>query len=187
MRKVYHADPKIEVAGSAAKSMINNIVTSDIETLIAKHGLDRVQTTDWVRLNTLCQLFNDITEFHEGSSAQIFVAMGMKIAEQSEFPPEMLSGLTLPMILMGWNDHYWMNHRGGTLPEIVSRKISEHEYELRMVGEEHPYPYNMTYGMVYGFCRTLLPKHTKFHIWYEDNYSPYTTWHNGVILRTSWV
>lgn len=166
--------------------MIDNISTADIEALVAKHDLTNIQINGWVPLHKLCHLFNDVVDVHGDSAAQIFVAMGMKIAEQSEFPPETLSNLTIPIMIMGWNDHYRANHRGGTLPDITPKQISEREYELHMVGEEHPYPYDMTYGMVYGFCRTLLNKDTKFRVSYADNHSPYTIWEQGVILKVTW-
>lgn len=186
MEKIYQAPADVEIAGSAATSMIHNIATEDIASLAEKHGLNGVTVEDWVPLSKMCALFNDVAASVGGGAEQVFIGMGMRIAEQSEVPPEMRANLTLPVMLMGWNDHYNANHRGGNLPDIISRKIGEREYELHMEGKAHPYPYNMTYGMVYGFCRTLLPQNTTYHVVYEEQHSPYSTWENGVIIRVTW-
>ena len=186
MEKVYGADPATEIAGSAAKSMVDNLSTPDIKTLIVKHGLDKIELTDWVPLHKMCDLFNDVAASQAGGASQTFVVMGMRIAEQSEFPPEMLEHLTVPVMVMGWDDHYKVNHRGGTLQAIVPKKISETQYEIHMVGLAHPDPYDMTYGMVYGFCRKLLPKGTKFTVSYDEVHSPYNQWQDGVILKVQW-
>lgn len=188
MEKVYSANPKVEVAGSAAKSMVDNLITPDIEHLVRKHHLDDIQLDSWVPLSNLCNLFNDVAGTMGGGATQAFVAMGMKIAEQSEFPPEMLQNLTMPIMMMGWDDHYKANHRGATLPAIQTVQISDTVYELHMPGEEHPYPYDMTYGMAYGFCRRLLSRRelNNFVVEYDKDHSPQSDWTEGVILRVKW-
>lgn len=134
----------------------------------------------------MCALFNDVTQDEGADASRAFVAMGTRIAEQSEFPPEMRENLTLPMMLMGWNDHYQVNHRGGTLEPVVPKQVSETEFELHLPGDGYPYPYDITYGMVFGFCRMLLPDGQKYRVAFDDPQAVYNNWQNGVILRITW-
>ena len=183
MNKIYQSPPNIELAGSAAKSMVDNMASQHVEDLIEKHGLENIQLDDWIPLQPMCDFFNDVVE--KGGSGQAFVAMGMKIAEQSEFPPEMRESLTLPMMLEGWDSHYQANHRGGTLPRVETVQKSDTSYELHLP-EAHVYPYDLAYGMVYSFCKMLLPPDTNFSVTYDPDHTPYENWSDGVIIRVVW-
>lgn len=186
MRKVFKAPSGVQVAGSAANSMIQNLASDEISAFARKHGLADIALDDWVSLQSLCDLFNEFYDSAPANAEQAFVAMGMRVAEQSEFPPEMLEQLTLPIMLMGWDDHYKVNHRGGELPSVRTKQLSETSYELHMPGEDHPYPYNMTYGMIFSFGKMLLPANAHCKVSYDEKKSPYSTWENGVILKVSW-
>ncbi|MEO0565496.1 MAG: hypothetical protein AAF125_25540, partial [Chloroflexota bacterium] len=183
VQKIYTADPSVDVAGSAAKSMVDNLATSDIQDIIERHGLGDIQPGDWVPLHEMCGMFNDAEAILGGGAAQVYVAMGMKIAEQSEFPSEMLESLTMEVMLMGWNDHYKANHRGAQLADVASHKISDTSFELHFPADGYPYPYNLAYGMAFGFCKKLLPKGINFKVEYDDVHSPYADWTEGVVLR----
>ncbi|MEL6404324.1 MAG: hypothetical protein AAFR81_08155 [Chloroflexota bacterium] len=148
--------------------------------------MDNIALDEWVPLQSLCDLFNEFYESAPGNAEQAFVAMGMRIAEQSEFPPEMKEQLTLPIMLMGWDDHYQANHRGGHLPPVRTKQISETSYGLHVPGNEYPYPYNVTYGMIFSFGKMLLPAGTHCNVSYDEKRSPYDTWENGVIIKVSW-
>lgn len=184
MRKIYQAAPEIEIAGSAAISMVDNLISEDISHLIEEHGLANIDVDDWIPAQQMFDLFNDVVD--HGGSTQAFVAMGMRIAEQSEFPPEMLQQLTLQAMMEGWNDHYQANHRGGHVPPTETVKLSETAYELHLKGEEHLYPYDVTYGMIYSFCKRLLPDGADFRVYYDEEYDPYEDWTNGVIIHVEW-
>ena len=186
MRKIFTAPQGVEVAGSAAKAMIQNLASREIDAFAEKHGLANISLHDWVPLQSLCDLFNEFYDSAPANAEQAFVAMGMRVAEQSEFPPEMIAELTLPVMLMGWDDHYKANHRGGDLPPVRTKQISDTEYELHMLGEAHPYPYNMTYGMIFSFGKMLLPTGTHCNVSYDEKRSPYGTWENGVVIKVSW-
>lgn len=176
----------VEIAGLAAKSMVDNLETPQIKSLVERVGLDDIRANQWVPMEQMVQLF-DMIDQAKSSSTQAYVAMGMRIAEQSEFPPEMLKDLTMETMIMEWDTHYRINHRGGNLPEIKSVQTGETSYELHMEPpQRHPYPYDMTYGMVYAFCRRLLPKGTNAVVKYDDMKSPYNDPSNGVVLQVSW-
>ncbi|MDX2139864.1 MAG: hypothetical protein SF123_17395 [Chloroflexota bacterium] len=182
--RLYTCDPTLEVAGSTTLSFVNNIATPNIADLVAQHGLDAIDTSRWYPVRQVFALFNDIVQ-RENGNTQLFVAMGMRIAEQSEFPEEMKSTLTLAGILEGWQAHYTANHRNGTFPPVETIKVDDHHYQL-VLDKDHIYPFDLVYGMVWGFCRLLLPTGTKFNIKYDDVHAPFRNYGDRVIIDVGW-
>jgi|GEM_PF-1517866 len=182
-RRIYTAEENIEVAGTTTLSFVENISSSMIDDLRKKHDLVEIDTEKWYPLQRVFDLFNDISEEY---GTQPFVAMGMKIAEQSEFPPEMLgSEMSMVQILEGWQAHYEANHRGGTLPPVVTKKVSDNHYQL-VLPSNHLYPFDLVYGMAYGFCKLLLPKGTQFTIRYDDEKNPLSSDDTEVVVNVQW-
>jgi hypothetical protein len=184
-RRAYVASPELEVAGSTTLSFIDNISSTTFRPLIERHNLQAVDTTQWYPLQRIFDLFNDIAE---QNGTQPFVAMGMKIAQQSEFPPEMLGHeLSLVEVLNGWQAHYEANHRGGDLPPVETIKVDDTHYQL-ILQPDHLYPYDLVYGMAYGFCRLLLPKGSSFKVAYADGHHPHLdmSGDDHVIINVSW-
>lgn len=183
-RRVYTVAEDVEVAGTTTLSFIENISSNTIDDLRKKHGLIEIDTDSWYPLQKIFGLFNDIAEKY---GTQPFVAMGMKIAEQSEFPPEMLgSTVSMAQILEGWQAHYEANHRGGTLPPVETKKVADDYYQL-ICQPDHLYPFDLVYGMAYGFCKLLLPKGTRFIVAYDEKLNPMLREESdGVIVNIKW-
>ena len=182
-KRIYKADPALELAGVTTLSLVENIVSDAIQPLREKHNLVEIDTEKWYPVQQVFDLFNDIVEEH---GTQSFVAMGMKIAEQSEFPPEMLgSELSLVQILEGWQTHYEANHRGGDYPPVGTIKVADNHYQL-VLKLEHIYPYDLVYGMVYGFCKLLLPKGTPFTVKYDEKQNPHTEGASKILINVMW-
>ncbi|MGJ3237327.1 MAG: hypothetical protein ACFE0Q_01340 [Anaerolineae bacterium] len=186
MTQVYTAPKDVEVAGSTTLSFVDNLESVTISDLRQKHGFTQVDVARWYPLQSVFNLFNAIAEQY---GTQPFVAMGMKIAQQSEFPPEMLgSVLSLAQVLEGWQAHYEANHRGGTLPPTKTVKLADNHYQI-VLAPDHAYPFDLVYGMAYGFCRLLLPKGQGFTVYYEDNHSPIkrNSPEDEVIVNITWA
>lgn len=186
MREVrqYACDTSLEVSGPTTLSFVNNLGSSSYQHLIKQQGLDRIDTDQWYPAQQIFDLFNAILD-ENGGNTQPFVAMGMKIAEQSTFPPEMQDTITLPMILDGWMEHYAVNHRGGDLPPVTTVKLADNHYQLHLL-PTHLYPFDLVYGMAYGFCRLLLPARSDFLVQYLDGHNPYTDYTDSVIVDIRW-
>lgn len=183
MTKRYTCDPNLETNGLAVLSFVNNLGTEDIQPLIEKHNLVDIDPDQWYPAQQVFDLFNDVVDKHGGY--QVFIAMGMQIAEQSEFPPEMRETLTLAMILEGWQEHYQANHRGAFLPPVETVKVSDKHYQL-VLRPDNLYPPNLVYGMAYGFCKLLLPSGTPFLVQYDDHLVTYADNGEQVIVNVSW-
>lgn len=182
--RTYTAPAGLMVSGTTTLSFVDNIGAGEFQDLIAKHGLDNIDTTQWYPVQQVFDLFNDITA-RMGGVGQVFVAMGMRIAEQSDFPPEMKEELTLIGILEGWQEHYAVNHTGGELPPVTTVKLADTHYQMHF-RPDHLYPFDLVYGMVYGFCRLLLPPGTAFVVKYDDEKNPYRDYSKGVIVDVRW-
>ncbi len=179
----YTCEPNLQVSGVTLDSMVRNLEAEMIEPVIAEHGLATIKHDEWYPLQIVFDAFNDMMKRY--NNTQLFVAMGMKIAEQSEFPPELQGQVTLPMMLIGWQEHYEANHRGGTLPPVETIQIADNHYQL-VLQANHLYPFNLVYGMVYGFCRLLLPEGTYFVVEYDDVHTPYGDYGDKVIINITW-
>jgi hypothetical protein len=182
--RTYVAPEGLAVSGTTTLSFVENVGSGEFEDLIAKHNLNNIDTEKWYPVQQVFDLFNDMTE-RAGGIGQVFVAMGMKIAEQSDFPPELKQELTLIGILEGWQEHYAVNHRGADLPPVTTKKLGDSHYQL-VLRPDHLYPYDLVYGMAYGFCKLLLPKGTKFVVKYADDFNPYKGYSQGVVIDVSW-
>lgn len=185
LRRIYVAPEGLEVAGSTTLSFVDNIGSTTFQPLVEKHGLSNINTDQWYPVQTVFDLFNDIVK---ESGTQPFVAMGMKIAEQSEFPEEMLGHeLSLVEVLEGWQAHYEANHRGADFPPVETVKVSDQHFQL-VLRPDHIYPFDLVYGMVYGFCKLLLPQETDFNVAYEDGHNPYLnhTADTPIIVNVRW-
>lgn len=184
MIRIYTCDEKLEIAGSATKSFVDNLNSPNIKDLIKNHGFDEVDMNKWYKGTDVFDFFNAIVRDNRGST-QAFVAMGMKVAEQSDFPPEMRESLTLPMILEGWQAHYEANHRGAALAPVKTVKLGDNHYQLKL-DPAYIYPYDVAYGMAYGFCRLLLPEDAEFRVAYVDGHNPHVGTDDNVIIDIIW-
>lgn len=177
------ANDEIEVAGITTLAFVDNIMSSDWKELREKHDLVTIDESQWYPVQKIFNLFNDIVAQY---GTQPFVAMGMKIVERSVFPPEMLNDeLSLIQVLEGWQAHYEANHRGGDFPPVVTRKQADNHYQL-ILDAEHLYPFDLVYGMAYGFCKRLLPSNADFKVSYDETFNPYRNKDEQVIVDIKW-
>lgn len=184
MRK-YVAPEGLEVAGVTALSYIDNIASDSYQPLIEKHGLENLEEEKWYPLQPFFNFFNEIVEMQ--GTTQPFVAMGMKIADHSIFPPEMIGQeVSMVQIIEGWQDHYAVNHRGADLIPVKSQKVADRHYQL-ILDKDHHYPFDLVYGLAFGFCRRMLPEDTDFEVSYDETHSPYNEdYGDKVIINISW-
>lgn len=180
----YTCDPQLEVRGIDAFSMIDNIRTADYYPLLKKYKLTAVDPDAWYPLAVIFDLFNDIVA-EAGGDTQYFVAMGMQVAKQTEFPPHMEGDLSLRTVIEGWQDLYAYNHRGAELPpiEVYSEGVQQYGVYLR---PDHLYPFDLVYGQAFGFCKRFLDPTSDFVLVYDTHHSPYHDPSEGVILHLGW-
>lgn len=127
--------------------------------LLAKHGLEDVESEGWYSLQSYLDLFRELGQTSEYAS-QDMVNIGRHISENAHLPPEVDSA---DKALMGIKQVYDFNHRNGgdswtveVLPNGNIRAI-----------DASPYPADMSYGIVYGFA-SRFAEGRGFTVSYED-------------------
>ena len=180
--RVYKCDPELKTAGVTMLAYIDNIHGEIYKPLLAKYGIEEIDPDGWYPVQYICDVFNDIVKNGDASSS--FIALGMQIAEQSVFPPE-LEKPTMPMMLLGWNDHYVANHKDGDLPPVETVRLGDQDFQL-VLHPDHIYPFDLVYGLAWGFCKQLLPPNTEFKVSYDEKYSPYVENAEKVVISITW-
>ncbi len=172
--------PEAEIIGQAMLACINNIHSEEIHPLLEQYGLVDIQPDQWYQVQTWLNVINDLSS--QPNFISNMVAVGLKVAEYAIMPSEM-KNVTLGTVLMGWNDHFYVNHRNGDLGSIVTEKISDKHYRMNTCTV---YPDELDYGLAYGFAHTILPKGTSFQVWFEDPANRLDTGGEETIIHVKW-
>jgi len=163
-RKYIAFDPKAEVNGYSLLGFSQCLRKEVVQPLLEAHGLANIDPAGWYPVQDWLDVLNDLAEERPGQAMFDFVAVGMKVAETTQYPPE-FKGLPLPKIFTIGNEQFRsLQHRGGDVGEIV----------LEVVGSKHviqkvrtAYPDDFWYGLFYGFTRLFLPPGTHFTLYYD--------------------
>jgi len=155
-------DPSVEVIGIAVKSIAENAASNEFRPLLDKHGLTDIKPDVWYPAQQWLSVMNDLAK--EMNTTSMYVAIGMKIAENVMLPPE-AENATLAQMLEMWNEVYLMQHKGDDIGGFQAEKIDEKSYRMIITTL---YPDDLEYGVLYGMVRRLLPKKTPFTVSYED-------------------
>lgn len=155
-------DPGVEITGAALLAYISNLRADVMQPILEKNNIADIDPETWYSITPLMEAMDDMMK--ERNFDEMMVAVGMEVTKVAVNPLEM-PGVTLEDMLMGWNEHFQANHRGGNVGEIISEKLSETSYRIT---HRHIYPDGLNYGMAYAFARAFLPAGTDFSVKYED-------------------
>lgn len=172
--------PQAEVIGQVMMSYIDNIQAEEIRPLLEKYGVVNIEPEAWYKLQPWLNVINELSK--QPNFTSNMVAVGLKVAEYAVMPPEM-KDVTLDMILMGWNEHFYVNHRNADLGHITTEKVADKHY---LMTHCHVYPDDLSYGLAYGFARIMLPKGTQFEVWYDKDYIRLDHGGDKTLLHVQW-
>jgi len=165
-RKYIAFDPKAEVNGYSLLGFFQCLRREEIRPFLDAYGLDELDPDKWYPVQDWLDVLNHVAEERPGQAIFDFVAVGMKVAETTRFPPE-FDTLPLTEIFRIGNEDFRTNqHRGGDVGEIV----------LEVIGPKHviqkvrtAYPDDFWYGIFYGICRRYLLPGTQFTLYYDED------------------
>lgn len=152
----------VEIIGGTMASIIENVRSEHIQPFLEKQDLTDIDKEAWYPAEKWIAVMNDLGS--DAGSMGDFVAIGMKVAENVVFPPQ-LQGAPLGKIFEMWDVVYKKQHRGGNIGGRVVEQISETSYRVTLTDL---YPDDMSYGVAYGWCKRFLPAGTNFKVSYED-------------------
>lgn len=178
---MYTAESTVEVSGSVLKAYVDNLRSDIFLPRLQKAGYLNIREDGWYQLQPLFDILNEIQEEDDATSA--FVALGIAIAEDSIFPPE-LATPTIEQILLGWDAHYQYNHQGGTIGNVETRVIDDTHYQL-IFPPQYIYPTELAYGLAHGFCRRFMPADVTWTVAFDEELNPYRGT-DTVIVNVQW-
>jgi len=163
MGKYQSFDPKAEVIGQSMLGFIQCLRKEEITPYLKKHSLTDIKPGEWYSQQTWLDVLSDLSEEKAGGAMFDFVAIGMKVSELSNFPPE-FSLMPFEDTMSHIDQAYQSFHRGDagdTFVEIVGTNHLTHNLRV-------PYPDDFMYGSVYGLARRYLAgKH--FTVYYDQD------------------
>lgn len=153
-------DPNLEARGETSLSFIENVRSEQIKPILEKYGLSHIEADKWYSAQNWLNVLNDLAQQPDFTSN--LVAVGLKVAEKALIPPQVV---TFDQLLTMFNMAYQMNHRNGEAGQIISEQVEERYFRVKL---EDIYPDDMTYGILYGFAKRLLPQGMQFTVKYEE-------------------
>lgn len=153
-------DPKLEVYGQNLRAWIDNVQGYEVMPILEKHNLTNINPDQWYPTHQWLDVLNDLRD--QGNLMSNLVAIGLQIGTTIPLP----DNLTLPQVLMAWDDAYQHLHRYGDAGSIRCEKVNDKHYKTT---HTDLYPDDFTYGLAYGYARRLLPRGTSFKIYYEPD------------------
>jgi hypothetical protein len=151
-------DPNVEVLGRVIMSAVAGLGKGALEVLRV-HGLGDPQPDQWYSQ----QAFLDTLKALSEDGLLNLVAVGMKIPENAEWPPDIDS---LEAALASIDEAYHLNHRGGEIGHYLYQKVGERHARLTCT---NPYPSDFDYGLIYATTRLYSPPGTRFYVVRADS------------------
>jgi len=163
MGKYQSFDPKAEVIGQSMLGFLQCLRREEVAPYLTKHGLTDIRPDQWYPVQKWLDVLSDLSEQKAGGAMFDFVAIGMKVSELSEFPPEIKTMPFAEVAISGGRQAYQMAHRGGDIGEITGEIVSAKHIK---VCYKTPYPDDFWYGGLYAFARRVLSGH--FTVYYDE-------------------
>src|SRR5690606_31311066 len=127
-------------------------------------GLLDKKPDDWVSAQVVLDIYNVLDE--RGGAMLDYVAIGMIVGQDVRFPDENESELSyrekISQILLAYP--YFM--RGTDIGYIQDVELSPQHliYKIRT-----PFPDDIWYGIIYGFCKRFMPATIAYKVYYDAN------------------
>ncbi|MCS6872871.1 MAG: hypothetical protein NZ571_15600 [Anaerolineae bacterium] len=142
-------EPNTEVLGIMLEGTIAFMEREGLALLLRKHGLEQVAPDQWYPLQRVLDLFTDLSNNPSGTSDM--VAIGMKVGEVFQFPPEVTTLEQALELADAMNRAVYRNGDPGT---IRAEKLGERHYRLHV---HLPFPQDLHYGIWWAVAKRLVP------------------------------
>lgn len=143
-------DPNVEVTGQSALSVIEAAkrLGIDIIPLLTQYGLHPIEADQWYDQQAYLNVYQELAQ----RSVQNLVAIGIKVPDIAEFPPNINS---IDDALQLLDQAYQMNHRGGEIGHYYYERTGERSAKMIC---HNPYPSHFDYGLIYRIVQKYRPE-----------------------------
>ncbi|NDJ36563.1 MAG: hypothetical protein GYB64_18075 [Chloroflexi bacterium] len=177
----YTCAPEVEVLGGNVLGFIHNVQEDEIKPALEKMGLTEIKPEEWYPLKDWLEVLNDLNR--RGNTMYNFVAVGIGIAENAPFPPEVEQMPPVAVFEM-LDTVYQAHHRGGDVGKIIVEKVADQHLKITLDGIV--YPDDLEYGVAYGFAKRFLPEDSDFLVEYEEGVTRLDDDGEKTIIHISW-
>jgi hypothetical protein len=154
-------DPDAQVIGQVLCAFLESTSLDQIHPYLQKYGMETPEQDHWYSVHDTLKLFGDITHFD--NAMMVLISIGIRIAENAVFPPELVPA-SLEDFWRMLNDVYYLQHRG-YVGELIAAKIGDQRYRITTYS---PYPDHFWYGNYYGWMKRFLPPGQAFTLEYDE-------------------
>lgn len=179
VKRVPYYKPGTEVSGEVLGGFAANLNADRFAPFLEEKGLKEVDPSQWYPIELLMDVFEKMED-----DMMSFVAAGMSIAEHS-IMPDNINNPTLEQMIEAWDEHYQVNHRNGAVSTTIPSKVADQHYTIQLQ-VNHTYPYDLVYGLAYGFCKQLLPAGTDFLVEYDEDQNPKAEDPECILVHIKW-
>jgi hypothetical protein len=159
-------DPSTEVIGTSLVGFTKSMVHDNLTEILARYHLDKIDPQAWYPVQTLLDLFGEISNGVEPSPT--FISLGVAVAQAGlQAMPAAAKAVTLEQFFASYNDLWQSRHRNGDAGYIKYEAISPNHLVLKF---KTPYPDDILYGLIYAYARFFCPKDQTTSVAYDDHF-----------------
>lgn len=149
MARQFTCDPGLELNGNSASALIQSLTTENFTPILERHGLARINPTEWYAMPAILGALGEISETPGGMMD--LVSIGVAAGELSALPEQVLA-LPPHDFLAMYCQVFPQRHRGGDPGSMRVERINERSSRIftRTV-----YPDDLLYGLLYGLLRRV--------------------------------
>ncbi|MBC8172012.1 MAG: hypothetical protein H7X77_10080 [Anaerolineae bacterium] len=157
-------DPKAEIIGQTALSLITNIMHDDIAGILKRHDLEQIDPAAWYPIQSVLDVLSEISEGENASSA--FVSIGMAAGKLGyDSLPDAVKQMSLGDFLVLYSKHYQSRMRNGDAGWI---KVEQRNERHSVIQSCIPFPDDVFYGVFYAYARLYRPAGKGFTVKYDE-------------------
>jgi hypothetical protein len=167
----FTCDPALELNGHSAAALIRSINRDNYMPVLKEHGLDRIESDQWYRMQDILDVLAEIGD--QTSGIMDLVSIGMAAGDGSILPVEVLA-LPPKTFLEKYAAVFPSRHRGGDPGWIRVEHIDD---ATTRITSNTVYPDDLFYGLMYGLLRRVAKPNDQFVLHYgtqKDKGAPET-------------
>jgi len=157
-------DPNAELNGRTVLGFIRNVNHEDIESILIRHHLNKIDPEKWYNLQALLDVLTDIS--NDFNSTENLVAVGIAAGELGimYLPPE-LKNFTREQLFESYDRLLYATRHRGNAGNITFVKESPTHFKMIT---HIPYPDDIFYGVFYAYLRHFNQPGGHFILRYDD-------------------
>jgi hypothetical protein len=158
-------DPQTEVMGIGLLGFTRSIVHNNLAEILARYHLDHIDPQGWYPVQTLLDVFGEISSGME--SSPIFISLGVAVSQVvlQSLTAE-AKAVSLHQFFSGYDAFWKSRHRNGDMGYVNYERVSENQIIMRV---RTPYPDDLIYGLIYGYARYFCPKDQTVSVAYDEH------------------